>query len=1758
MPPKKKSKAAKERAPRSKARKTKLDIPKDGDGGGGGGGSGGSGGGDGAGTSASLAMVKQKLMHMSEEQRVQLNFSLDMGSTKVVNADEDTEYVVLESMVKWAQVADPEVAMRWQVAEPVAGLVRVTAKPTLPSSLVQMFKEFVENARDQFFREFGKCTTIQVGVCMHPEFGAGLYVRNDGNGIPMSFIEYKGKQMRQADVALRIGVSSNYDAKQKMSCAGAHGRGGSIPPLASRLTRVFTIRVEESDKMLQTRAEEEAGWAQQIAELEAKGEIKDVIRQVKRTHKTAHRKGKEYAKILTYDMVEQGMKVVNRSYKEIPAKDLEDDGPYTLIQWWPDWTSRAFDLTDAPEKYRENPDTILLQPDAILQLQHSYIQTMCALTDSMRGAGGKDATDEWRAKLPATLRKKPAVLEFTHPGTLALNSSSGSGSDSDDDCDSDVEMEMEEKEEEAWRVPWHPRTMEAYIRCWGHAENPSMPLYCVAEKDVKSDRWSRMRVWVFKCDTDNWPRSRPRMNGIINGVNVPGGTLTDWVRKNLLKTVAPVIGDSSEKVLDHFGVFINANIDEATYGEQIKNTLTSTNYGFKPVFSGPDTDKLKSKTDPLMMVVSQIYSMQKAAAAQATRVASKIKTSRTGKLLSQEDFNKKVSNIAEGRGVALATEHPFLQPVQWHAEGFSAQGNCTTAIASTQLSEDGSHVLRMLVRKGANAAWKMLQSKGKETDAGRLKIAKGMLKKCAPGFDRKGKKGSKNSDASVNQVLANILAWDETKIPLEKGMNTQIVFGGFFRHTIMGLKGVIRNWATSNDAERKANAELQLIMQQLGIDPKHVYPRDEKKLLHTYVGAMMDQDQDGAHIMELLIANVIAINITLLYARPDLFKVFITPVLRMGIKAAGEKHIAKVKDSGVHVVCVENKYTALFYSLAEYEQWKKRTDFPDTWFLPPAYTKGLGTLPVPMIQYLFAEGRNVLTISFDAEWTAITRDGETYSRPDEYLLMDSEDLVEECDRKKKKVFKAPSPVKTVEELEGEGESEGEDEDEEEEDDDVVMVDEKSDAEKKREATLTALMSTQVKAMDKLAKSSAAAMAILESGTEKPMDKSVRLVQQMTQDTKGGTKEFRRMLLGIHNDDDYIDIARCRSKGYVIPVRDIMYSWVLAWGKGTIARCFPCIYSGLKNVEMRLLTLAICGWWKPARDGYDGLLIMNIRAALPNITLYDHGPVNVPVERLTQVFSGVMLVIAWIVGKGNLGSRESAQSWAQDRYTHAAPDMEVINAIFGKRDFYIVPWAFSQGKFMHPMYLLGPVPLSLINGTSAVAFAYASRVLPRCPFAVHAATVVLQTKFLEAFTTLWEAKHGKEKYWLTDASGAYMMRPELCTTEAQALAKALSCDEFTAACKDLYPHFPFNTSSLHVANGQITAVGQYTVEKSEDHEADGSWDVHVTELPPERYVMDVKSAAMKPDKAGKRVAMAFRSQDIAYKTSFKVRISGDTYTALTKKKAVMPCGRIIHPDLVAKLKLSTRFNTKEQNYITEDERVVHVKHPKQVFTIWAHKRLETYQERRKYELACANADVKRECSRYAWIKAIVMEKIRTNMRSEKQIVKDIVAYNAAAAAASLEEEDEEEEEEEGAGQDKDWIIASEEELQKPESPHKRMGGMIAKVVEVEAEGGGGGSEAEGESESSSSYDYLLRMPIRSLTKKGMLAAWEKYLKLLRNAQNIVEEPIGVTWEQELVEWEKVVRKYRAKKEEAFKYEPGRAEYDVKKARAIFGADEEEKA
>ncbi|XP_076865882.1 DNA topoisomerase 2-beta isoform X2 [Brachyhypopomus gauderio] len=151
------------------------------------------------------------------------------------------------------------------------------------------------------------------------------------------------------------------------------------------------------------------------------------------------------------------------------------------------------------------------------------------------------------------------------------------------------------------------------------------------------------------------------------------------------------------------------------------------------------------------------------------------------------------------------------------------------------------------------------------------------------------------------------------------------------RYGVFPLRGKILNVREATHKQIMENAEINNIIKIVGLQYKKSYddPDSLKSLRYGKIMIMTDQDQDGSHIKGLLI-NFFHHNWPSLLKHTFLEE-FITPIVK----------------------ATKNKQEVSFYSIPEFEEWKKQTENHKTWHVK--YYKGLGTSTSKEAKEYFAD-----------------------------------------------------------------------------------------------------------------------------------------------------------------------------------------------------------------------------------------------------------------------------------------------------------------------------------------------------------------------------------------------------------------------------------------------------------------------------------------------------------------------------------------------------------------------------------------------------------------------------------------------------------------------------------------------------------------------------------------------------------------------------------------------------------------------------------
>jgi len=139
------------------------------------------------------------------------------------------------------------------------------------------------------------------------------------------------------------------------------------------------------------------------------------------------------------------------------------------------------------------------------------------------------------------------------------------------------------------------------------------------------------------------------------------------------------------------------------------------------------------------------------------------------------------------------------------------------------------------------------------------------------------------------------------------------------RFGVFPLRGKVLNVRDATLHQMMANAEIQNIIKIMGLDLNREYDAELKGLRYGSIMIMTDQDHDGSHIKGLLI-NLIHAWWPSLARLEGFLKEFFTPIVKV---SKGKKEAQS------------------FYTMPEYEAWKRETDNGKGWKIK--YYKGLGT-----------------------------------------------------------------------------------------------------------------------------------------------------------------------------------------------------------------------------------------------------------------------------------------------------------------------------------------------------------------------------------------------------------------------------------------------------------------------------------------------------------------------------------------------------------------------------------------------------------------------------------------------------------------------------------------------------------------------------------------------------------------------------------------------------------------------------------------------
>ena len=143
------------------------------------------------------------------------------------------------------------------------------------------------------------------------------------------------------------------------------------------------------------------------------------------------------------------------------------------------------------------------------------------------------------------------------------------------------------------------------------------------------------------------------------------------------------------------------------------------------------------------------------------------------------------------------------------------------------------------------------------------------------------------------------------------------------------LKGKLLNVRDAPIKKINNNKEVQELKHILGLQHNKEY-HSTNELRYGSIMMMTDQDLDGSHIKGLII-NFFDHFYPSLLKQPGFLREFITPIIK----------------------CTKDNNTVLFFTLTEYEGWKRQNNDGKGWVIK--YYKGLGTSTSDEVQEYFSD-----------------------------------------------------------------------------------------------------------------------------------------------------------------------------------------------------------------------------------------------------------------------------------------------------------------------------------------------------------------------------------------------------------------------------------------------------------------------------------------------------------------------------------------------------------------------------------------------------------------------------------------------------------------------------------------------------------------------------------------------------------------------------------------------------------------------------------
>lgn len=486
-------------------------------------------------------------------------------------------------------------------------------------------------------------------------------------------------------------------------------------------------------------------------------------------------------------------------------------------------------------------------------------------------------------------------------------------------------------------------------------------------------------------------------------------------------------------------------------------------------------------------------------------------------------------------------------------------------------------------------------------------------------------------------------------LPLEK----QKYYG------IMPLKGKIVNPKSKNGVVIEENSEVHTLKKLMGLkqDVDYSIPANRKQLRYGRVMIMTDADVDGDHIRGLVI---------------NIFHEYWPQLLQV------EGFVYSILTPNV-TVSISGKTVRKFFSLAEYDNWKKSPESDKLGNWKPKYFKGLGSHTSDQAKEWFKDYRTQ-----DMSWTSVP-----YEDNDPIL----KEIIHRFD---KSITSQPSKIKLNLKIKLENGNDAESEEEED-----IIVPNEEDFESELSESLNENENGIENDLNSIKNEKYVQKYIHHFTNSKKSlpDLAIQLAfsPKLADCRKGLINTYKKRLA-----EDNINYAMTSAP--VLNYYDFITHKFVEFSADDIHRSIPSMVDGLKPVQRKVIFRCLDA------NVTSEIKVSQLAGQIAEHTDYHHGEVSLvgTIVKMAQDYVGSNN-LNLLQPEGQFGTRiENGDDAAADRYIHTYLS-DFTQHVFNKNDTMLYKYNDNNGKPIEPVMFVPVLPMVLVNGALGIGTGWSTGV-----------------------------------------------------------------------------------------------------------------------------------------------------------------------------------------------------------------------------------------------------------------------------------------------------------------------------------------------------------------------------------------------------------------------------------------------------------------